>query len=79
MSIMKFIFRVAMSIPILPAMGSIFTNRRDPTFKLCAIADVVFNVSDWFYSWTNRLPKSGQAAIMRDNEGRVSGSINRLP
>jgi hypothetical protein len=77
--ILIFAARAAMSIPVLPAPGSILTNRRKPSSKICAPADVAMNVSDRFYSWMNRWPGGGQSAVVRDKNGKVSGSINRLP
>lgn len=78
-SLMKIATRVAMAIPVLPAVGGPLKNRRNNTAKFCAPADVTFNVSDWFHSWINRHPGNGQSAIVRDKDGKVSGSINRLP
>lgn len=77
--IVRLFVRAAMAVPVLPATGGILTNRRNPASKVCAPADVVFNVSDKFYPWINRLPGGGQTSAVRGRNGRFMGSINRLP
>lgn len=72
-------FRVLLAIPVLPALGGWFKNRRNRHAHLCAPADVIFNLSDAFHAWVNRLPRGRRSALMRDKEGRHVGSINRLP
>lgn len=41
---MKFLSRIFAAIPILPAMGGVLKNRRDPASRVCAPADVAQNV-----------------------------------
>lgn len=77
--IVQLVFRAAMAVPVLPATGGILSNRRNPASSVCAPADVMFNVSDKFYPWINRLPGGGQTSAMRGRNGRFMGSINRLP
>lgn len=71
--------RLLLAIPVLPALGGWLRNRRKPTGRLCAPADVLFNVSDTFSSWVNRIPSGGQSHLIRDKDGRHVGSINRVP
>ncbi|MDR2208237.1 MAG: hypothetical protein LBE22_04605 [Azoarcus sp.] len=77
--LVKFATRMALSIPVLPAVGGLFKNRRSHASKVCAPADIAFNVSDWFHSFINRSPGGGQTALVRDKDGHACGSINRLP
>lgn len=74
---MKFLSRIFAAIPILPAMGGVLKNRRDPASRVCAPADVAQNVSDSFFSWVNRIPR--HSAIMKDKEGHHVGAIHRKP
>ena len=78
-NLIKLATRVAMTVTVLPAAGGPLKNRRNLASKLCAPADVIFNTSDWFYSWLNRLPRGGQSSIVRDKSGHATGSINHLP
>lgn len=72
--------RAALSVPVLPASGSgLMSNRRNPSSKVCAPADVAHNVTERLHSWINRAPSGGQSVIVRDKEGKVIGSMNRLP
>jgi hypothetical protein len=70
-------FRILGAIPILPAVGGWFTNRRNPRWRMCAPADVAVNASDTFYRWINRVP--GGSIVLRDRGGRYAGSAKRLP
>lgn len=76
---LPWILRIFFAIPLLPGMGGLFTNRRNPRSKICAPADVIFNISDTFYAWVYRMPKGGNATIIRDKDGKNAGSFNRLP
>ena len=70
-------FRILGAIPILPAVGGWFTNRRNAHSRVCAPTDVVVNGSDFFHCWINRVP--GGSMILRDRKGRYVGSAKRLP
>lgn len=79
MNIFKIATKIALAIPVLPAVGGVFANRRKSSSKLCAPADVTYNVSDAFYRWTHRIPGGSKSAIYRDEDGKYNGSINREP
>lgn len=74
---MRFLSRLFAAIPILPAMGGVLKNRRDPASRVCAPADVSMNVSDTFFSWINRTPP--RSAMMRNKDGHHVGAIHRRP
>lgn len=79
MNIFKVATKIALAMPVLPVLGGVFSNRRKGTAKLCAPADVTYNISDAFYRWTHRIPGDAKSAICRDKDGSYNGSINREP
>lgn len=74
---MNIILRILTAIPCIPAIGGPLKNRRNATAKVCAPADISINISDSYWAWLNRVPRSAQ--LMRDRRGRHVGSINRKP
>lgn len=79
MNILKVATKIALAIPVIPAVGGVFSNRRRASARLCAPADVSYNVSDIFFRWINRTPGGGNSAVYRDEDGKYTGSINREP
>ena len=71
------LLRILAAIPVLPAPGGWLTNRRRPGGRLCSPADLIFNASDTYFGWINRV-RSG-STIQRDKDGRHANSYERLP
>jgi hypothetical protein len=68
------IFRVLCALPILPtATGGAgwLRNRRRNSLPLCAPLDVAENATDWWHSFTRRLPPD--TVVLRDRNGRIGG------
>lgn len=76
---MNWLARILSAVPCLPAPGGWFTNRRNPPSKLCSITDVSRNFTDKLMPFLNKDPKPRKGFVIRDSEGRYSGSIDRTP
>lgn len=74
MLLFRWALRIACAIPLLPAFGGIFRNRRG-RFPLCALTDVALNASDIWWRFINRAPKGGR--VIRDRNARLKAMIHK--
>lgn len=72
---MRLIYRFLLCIPVIPAFGGWFSNRRRRSVA-CSPMDVTLNASDWFYRLIFRIPKEGSVCA-RDQDNHFAGHVYR--
>lgn len=72
---MNTLLKLCFAIPLIPALGGWFTNRRNSHWWLCGISDIAFNASDWWFSFINRTTPG--TSTVRNADGKYIGLVQK--